>query len=61
MSNNLRARTLVRSGWIRLPGCLLGSWVMMWLVPGMVLGTASASLCFTWMLSLSTWELMWMD
>jgi hypothetical protein len=39
-------KTLVREAWIRLPGCLLGSRVLMWLVLGMILGAASAFLCF---------------
>jgi hypothetical protein len=40
--------------------CLLGSRVSTWLVPRMVLGVATALLYFTWLLSFSTWGLMWM-
>jgi hypothetical protein len=32
----------------------------MWLIPGMVLGVATAFLQLAWPLSLPTWELMWM-
>jgi hypothetical protein len=54
-----RLETSVHGVWIRLPGCLLGSQVLMWLMLGTVLGAASFLLFFTWMLSLPTWGLMW--
>jgi hypothetical protein len=50
----------IRRAWIRLLSCLLGSYVLIWLLPRMVLAVASALLCLTWMLSLPTWGLMWM-
>jgi hypothetical protein len=40
-------------------GCLIGSRAMTRPVPGTVHGSASASLYFTWMLSLPTWGSMW--
>jgi hypothetical protein len=50
----------VRRAWIRMPSYLLGSWASMWHVLGMILGAASASLGFNWLLSLPTWGLIWM-
>jgi hypothetical protein len=43
-----------------MPSYLLGSWVVMWQVLGMVLGATFALLGFTWLLSLPAWGLMWM-
>jgi hypothetical protein len=49
----------VHRAWIRMPGYRLGSRTSMWLVTGMILGAASTSLCFTWLLTITTWGLMW--
>jgi hypothetical protein len=49
-----RLKTSIHRGWLRL----LGSRVLMWMVPGTVLGDACASHYFTWMLSLPTWGLI---
>jgi hypothetical protein len=50
----------VLRAWSKLPDYLLGSRVSTWLVPRMVLWVASSSLCFTGMISLPMWGLMWM-
>jgi hypothetical protein len=57
-SGRPRLETSVPIAWIRLPGCLLGSQVLIWLVPRTVLGVASALLWFTWILSIPTWGLI---
>jgi hypothetical protein len=44
--------------WRRLLDCLLASCTMTWLVPRIVLGVATASLYFTWLLSFPSWGLM---
>jgi hypothetical protein len=43
------------------PRDLPGSWALRWLALEMVLGAIIASPSFTWLLSLPTWGLMWMD
>jgi hypothetical protein len=50
----------VHRAWIRISDYLLGPRASMWLVHGMVLGVATALLYLAWLLSFSTWRLMWM-
>jgi hypothetical protein len=50
-----------RSSW--LPGVLLGSQIFLalrWMILGTVLGNVASWFGFTWLLSLSTWESVWM-
>jgi hypothetical protein len=44
-----------------MPGCLLGSRVLMWRVAGMILRAAFASFGVAWPLFLPRWGLMWTD
>jgi hypothetical protein len=47
--------------WRQLPGYLLGSWALTWLVPETVLGVAIIFLYFAWLLTFPMWRLMWMS
>jgi hypothetical protein len=42
--------------WKRLPGCLLGSWALIWLELEMTSCGVTVLLCFTWSLSFPTWD-----